>query len=157
MTRREWFVIAAAAAVGGATVRSAGAQGTAAADNALQVWKSPSCGCCGLWVTHMKDNGFVTTVHDQLDVTPIKRKYGVPQALESCHTAVVNGVVLEGHVPADVVRQLQKQRKANATLVGLAVPGMPVGSPGMEQGSRKDKYDIIGFDAKGLTKVFASR
>jgi len=155
MNRREWLVLAGGALLVTAPARIGAGQG--AADNALEVWKSPLCGCCGNWVAHMRANGFTPTIHDQNDVTPIKRKYGVPQALESCHTAVVNGIVLEGHVPADLVRQLQRQRKTHADVVGLAVPGMPIGSPGMEQGSRKDKYDVIAFDRRGLTSVFASR
>ncbi|MCC7010318.1 MAG: DUF411 domain-containing protein [Acidobacteria bacterium] len=155
MTRREWLMAASGALVVAAPLRSLGAQGTAG--NVLEVWKSPTCGCCGNWVAHMRANGFTTTVHDIADVAPIKRKHGVPPALESCHTALVGGIVLEGHVPADLVRQLQQQRKANAVVLGLAVPGMPVGSPGMEQGDRKDSYDVIAFDKKGLTKVFARR
>ena len=153
-TRREWLRLAGGALMVGVPALT---RAQASADNTLEVWKSPSCGCCGLWVAHMQQNGFTATVRDLNDVSPIKRKFGVPQALASCHTAVVNGVALEGHVPADVVRQLQKQRTTHAHVVGLAVPGMPIGSPGMEQGSRQDKYDVIAFDKRGLTSVFASR
>lgn len=126
----------------------------AADDNDIEIWKSPTCGCCGNWVTHMRSNGFRPVVHDVADVAPIKRKHGVPVALESCHTGIVGGYAIEGHVPADVVRALLKQRPA---VLGIAVPGMPVGSPGMEMGARKDKYDVIAFTKAGTTSVFAKR
>ena len=103
----------------------------------------------------MRSNGFRPVVHDVADVAPIKRKYGVPVALESCHTALVGGYAVEGHVPADVVRALLKQRPAG--IIGIAAPGMPVGSPGMEMGGRKDKYDVIAFTRTGTTSVFAKR
>jgi hypothetical protein len=101
----------------------------------------------------MEKNGFRPRVHDVNDVSPYKRKYGVPAALESCHTAVVGGYALEGHVPADLVRQILTQKP---NIAGLAVPGMPMGSPGME-GPRKDNYDVIAFDKTGKTSVFAKR
>jgi hypothetical protein len=151
-TRREWLRLAAGAFILGTPALSLPAR-LAADDNDIDVWKSPTCGCCRLWVDHMRANGFRPRVQDVPDVTPFKRKYGVPAPLESCHTAVVAGYALEGHVPADVVRQLLKQRPR---VVGLAVPGMPMGSPGME-GPRKDKYDVIAFEKGGKTSVFARR
>ena len=123
-------------------------------DNDIEIWKSPTCGCCGNWVTHMRTNGFRPVIHDVEDVSPIKRQHGVPVALESCHTGIVGGYAIEGHVPADVVRALLKQRPA---VLGIAVPGMPVGSPGMEMGGRRDKYDVIAFTKAGTTSVFAKR
>jgi hypothetical protein len=116
------------------------------------VYKDPDCGCCGAWVDHMKANGFSVTVHDVRDMTPHKRKLGVPERLGSCHTAVVDGYTIEGHVPAADVKRLLKERpKAK----GLAVPGMPQGSPGMETG-KLDPYDVLLFDSVGKASVYRS-
>jgi hypothetical protein len=117
------------------------------------VYKSPTCGCCGKWVEHMRANGFDVTVNDMPDVTPIKDKQRVPTALRSCHTAIVGNYAIEGHVPADVVKKLLKE-KPNAA--GLAVPGMPMGSPGME-GASKEAYNVVLFDKSGRTSVYATR
>jgi hypothetical protein len=149
-TRRDLLKITVGTLLAGVPARViAGAQ----SGNAIEVWKSPACGCCRLWVDHMRANGFQPTVHDVPDVVPVKRKLGVPSALESCHTAVVGGYAVEGHVPADVVRQMLKQRPQ---IAGLAVPGMPMGSPGME-GPRKDPYNVVAFERNGRTSVFARR
>lgn len=116
----------------------------------VTVYKSPTCGCCGDWVKHLRANGFRVETHDLVDVSPIRRRYGVPSALASCHTAVVGGYAIEGHVPAsDIVRLLRERPAA----VGLAVPGMVVGSPGMEQGPPQP-YDTVVFDGRGQ-RVFA--
>jgi hypothetical protein len=120
---------------------------------AIEIWKTPTCGCCKMWVDHMQKAGFRPTVHDLDDVSPIKRKLKVPAALQSCHTAVVGGYAIEGHVPADLVRQVLKQKPA---IAGLAVPGMPMGSPGMD-GPRKDPYDVVAFEQNGRATVFAKR
>jgi hypothetical protein len=117
------------------------------------VYKSPTCGCCGKWVEHMRANGFDVTVKDMPDVTPVKDTQGVPTALRSCHTAIVGNYAIEGHVPADVVKKLLKE-KPNAA--GVAVPGMPMGSPGME-GASKDAYTVVLFDKSGKTSVYATR
>ncbi|HEC05692.1 MAG TPA: DUF411 domain-containing protein [Thiolapillus brandeum] len=117
------------------------------------VYKSPTCGCCKKWVSHMRENGFSVEVHEQYNVTPKKDEYGVPRRLRSCHTAKVGGYVVEGHVPADVVRQLLEEQPE---IAGVAVPGMPMGSPGME-GFRKDPYDVISFTDSGKTGIYASR
>lgn len=118
----------------------------------VTVYMSPECGCCGLWVEHLKANGFAVRTHAVEDVTPYKRKLGVPGRLASCHTAVVGGYTIEGHVPAaDIKRLLAQKPKAK----GLAVPGMPHGSPGMESG-RNDPYDVLLFQADGRTTVFRS-
>ena len=125
---------------------------SAAADDRplITVYKSPACGCCGAWVEHLKKNGFNTRVHEVSDVTPYQVKYGVPESLGSCHTAVVGGYAIEGHVPAaDIKRLLRERPKAK----GIAVPGMPVGSPGMP-GPRKDPYETLLFDASGKYVVF---
>jgi hypothetical protein len=108
----------------------------------LEVYKSPYCGCCGVWVNHMRKAGFSVKVTNMEDLEPIKTRFGVSRDLQSCHTGIVEKYVIEGHVPAaDVMRLLQER----PTATGLAVPGMPIGSPGMEQGSRKDPYEVILF------------
>ena len=104
---------------------------------------------------HLRKNGFTVDGRDVVDLAAVKRKHAVPSALESCHTGVVDAYVIEGHVPADVIDQLLRERPKVA---GLAVPGMPVGSPGMEApGHKPERYDIIAFDARGGTRVYARR
>jgi hypothetical protein len=119
----------------------------------VDVYKDPTCGCCALWVKHLEANGFVTRVKDVEDIAAFKTQHGVPAKARSCHTAVVNGYVIEGHVPAADVKRLLKDRPAVA---GLAVPGMPVGSPGMEVGNTVQPYDVLAFDKQGQTRVYAS-
>ena len=110
----------------------------------LKVYKTPSCGCCSAWVDHMRSAGFQVLITDITDLRPIKNKFGVIPELQACHSAVIDGYVIEGHVPArDVLRLLKDRPKA----IGLAVPGMPVGSPGMEQGSRRDPFQVILFSS----------
>lgn len=127
-----------------------------AAPRAMTVYKDPNCGCCKEWVKHVQAAGFTVTVRELPngpDMTLAKRSFGVPAALESCHTARVGNYTIEGHVPADlIVKLLAENPKAR----GLAVPGMVTGSPGME-GSRKDPYDVLLFDAAGGSRVYASR
>lgn len=119
----------------------------------VTVYKDAGCGCCAAWVDHLKANGFpIAAVHDVPNMTPHKQKLGVPERLASCHTAVVDGYTIEGHVPASEIKRLLTERpKAK----GLAVPGMPHGSPGMETG-RVDPYDVLLFDANGKTRVYQS-
>jgi len=119
----------------------------------ITVFKTPTCGCCSKWVEHLKDHGFDVVTQDMDDVTPVRVAKGVPAALTSCHTATVDDYVIEGHVPADLIHRLLKERPR---VVGLAVPGMPAGAPGME-GPRQDPYRILTFDRAGQTTVFASR
>jgi hypothetical protein len=119
----------------------------------VAVYKSATCGCCAKWNDHMRTAGFTVTSTDLPDVAVVKDKHGVPAPLRSCHTAIVGGYVVEGHVPADVIKKLLRERP---NVVGIAVPGMPSGSPGME-GGRVDKYDVVTFDKSGATKVYASR
>lgn len=117
----------------------------------VTVYKSPYCGCCGAWVDHMKANGHQVKSINLETLDAIKEMMGVTPPLQSCHTAMVDGYVIEGHVPAaDVARLLKEKPKAR----GLAVPGMPVGSPGME-GPNPQKYDVLLFHADGRTEVFA--
>ncbi len=116
------------------------------------VYKSPSCGCCGKWVSHLRRHGFRVSVHNVDDVDPVKSRAGVPYDLQSCHTALVDNYVIEGHVPADsIVRMLNSQ----PPIKGLAVPGMPMGSPGME-GPDRESYNVYAFNAKKQSAVFAS-
>ena len=119
----------------------------------IDVYKDPTCGCCVNWVAHLRKNGFVVHSEDVADINGIKTKYNVPAALRSCHTGVVNGYVIEGHVPAADVKRLLTTRPAD--IVGLAVPGMPVGSPGME-GSRPQAYQVLAFDKGGRSSIFAT-
>lgn len=126
----------------------------AAPGTRMVVYKSPTCGCCKNWVEHVQSNGFDTEVHDVENVATIKQQHRLPADLASCHTALVGGYVIEGHVPADVIQKLLTDKPA---IAGLAVPGMPVGAPGMEMGSRKDRYDIVAFDKDGKTSIYASR
>lgn len=119
----------------------------------IQVYKSPTCGCCKKWIAHLEQSGFRVKAHDVKDVVEYKIRYGVSPELGSCHTAIVDGYVIEGHVPASDIKRLLKE-KPKAT--GLAVPGMPVGSPGMEMDNRKDRYDVLMFQKDGSTKVYSS-
>jgi hypothetical protein len=121
-----------------------------AAGPEITVYKSATCGCCGKWVEHLKANGFQATVHEVANVDEYKRQHGVPEELTSCHTAVVEGYTIEGHVPATDILRLLKERPAAK---GLAVPGMPLGSPGMEA-PRKQAYDVLLFTESGKTSVF---
>ena len=121
-----------------------------AAGPQITVYKGATCGCCSLWGQHLKATGFQVAAQDVPDIAEYKTKHGVPDALRSCHTAIVDGYVIEGHVPAaEILRLLQERPKA----VGLAVPGMPLGSPGME-GSVRDKYSVLLFTADGRTTVY---
>ena len=125
----------------------------AAAPPVIQVVKTPTCGCCNAWVAHLRRAGFQVRVTDVADVTPTARRLGVPNDLRSCHTASVGGYAIEGHVPAADIMRLLRQRPAAA---GLAVPGMPMGSPGMEAGGRGEPYRVILFTRAGRRTVFAS-
>ena len=118
----------------------------------LLVTKTAYCGCCKLWVERMKAAGFTVVVKDVESVTPTARKLGVPDDLRSCHTSQIGGYAIEGHVPAaDIKRLLAEHPKA----AGLAVPGMVMGTPGMEHGDHSMPYEVILFDRSGKTKVFA--
>lgn len=127
-------------------------QKPAAAKPHMTVYKSPTCGCCTKWVEYMQANGFASDVTNMADVTPIKIKHNVPPRLASCHTTLVGGYVIEGHVPVEDVRRLLKEKPA---VVGLAAPGMPAGSPGMDI-PNSPPYDVLAFDKAGTTQVYAS-
>ncbi|MCC5627178.1 DUF411 domain-containing protein [Nostoc sphaeroides] len=115
------------------------------------VYHSPDCNCCGGWIDHLKTQGFQITDFSTPDIETVKQKYNVPDNLSSCHTAIVNGYVIEGHVPADDIKRLL-QEKPN--VAGLSVPQMPVGTPGMEMGDRKDPFYVLSFDRKDSVAVF---
>lgn len=141
-------ILAGGMAAGGAAAASEAAAGT------MTVWKSPSCGCCGAWIDHVKAAGFTVEVHDTEAMHVVKQMTGVPDALASCHTARIDGKMVEGHVPADALARFLKDTPEGAA--GIAVPGMPIGSPGMEQGGVTEPYDIVTWGAGG-TDVFESR
>lgn len=157
--RRGILIAVAAVVVAGAGLLLAlgtgagpeGATGEAASGPEMVVYRSPTCGCCTAWVEHMRDAGFRVRVEDRSNLAPVKAEMGVPHDLSSCHTARVDGYVVEGHVPAEDVRRLLAERP---DVRGLAVPGMPVGSPGME-GPRPEPYAVVAFDGEGGREVFA--
>ena len=155
ITRREWLVqmmgsIAGAAALSALLSESA----HAGVPRILMVYKDPNCGCCAKWITHIKANGLAPVVQDRKDMDALKDSLGIPMALRSCHTMVAGTLLIEGHVPADDVKKFIAS--APRGVLGIAVPGMPTGSPGMEMGTRKDKYDVIAFGPDGKTHVFAT-
>lgn len=161
--KKEWAIGAAvvglmvAAGITAALMLDRGAQDEAVAtagSSTMQVWKTPTCGCCGDWVDYMRGAGFALEVRDvsEREMIDVKRRHGLPVHLSSCHTAVVGGYVVEGHVPAEDVRRMLEERPDAR---GIAVPGMPLGSPGMEFGDRIDSYEVLLFDRDGATRVFA--
>lgn len=119
----------------------------------VQVWKDPNCGCCKDWIAHIESNGFKATVHETGN-TAARARLGLPQKFASCHTALVDGYVLEGHVPASEIKRLLKERPQ---ALGLAAPGMPIGSPGMDgpaYGGQHDPYEVLLVLRDGSSKVF---
>ena len=137
-----------AAAIGALFISS---QALAAELIPIDVHRDPNCGCCKAWISHLESNGFKVTDHVETDMSAVKQKLGVEPRLASCHTAVINGKFVEGHVPADQVLALSKR----ADLKGMAVPGMVTGSPGMEMGDRVDAYQVIGVTQDGSDQVIA--
>jgi hypothetical protein len=117
----------------------------------VTAFKSRTCGCCNKWVRHLEENGFAVRAVDVPDLESVKRRHGVPTRLAACHTAVVDGYVIEGHVPASDVQRLLRERPP---ALGVAVPGMPMGSPGME-GAFSEPYEVLLFDAGGRKEVYA--
>ena len=151
ITRRRLLVALLGVAVSAASAAAQSAPAAAKTPH-LQVYKSPTCGCCGKWVEHVNAAGFTSTVTNMPDVSGIKAKHGVTSALSSCHTSLVGGYVIEGHVPAGDIKRLLRERPA---IVGLAAPGMPAGSPGMDV-PNSPSYQVLSFDKQGRTKVFAT-
>ncbi|HEY0997076.1 MAG TPA: DUF411 domain-containing protein [Gemmatimonadaceae bacterium] len=121
------------------------------AGTTIEVYKSPTCGCCKLWMDHLEQAGFTVVAHDTQDVESVKALMKVPGSIASCHTALVNGIVVEGHVPIDVVAKLAMERPAGVK--GVGVNGMPLGAAGMEGYGRRDPFDVETWDAKGQVKV----
>ena len=119
----------------------------------ITVWKTPNCGCCKEWIGHLRINGFEVLTHDVADTAPARQKAGMPEEFASCHTATLAGYVLEGHVPAKEIRRLLREKPK---ALGLAVPGMPLGSPGMEMGSSRDAYDVLLVSPSGGSSVYQS-
>lgn len=117
------------------------------------VYKSSTCLCCNDWVDHMEENGFKVVAHDVPDVDQYKDQYAVPINARSCHTGIVDGYFIEGHVPAQDVKRLLLEKK---NIAGLAVPEMPIGTPGMEMGGQKDPYDVIAYSQDGSQTIYAS-
>lgn len=148
----------------GADTGSATASGTLAApgtqaaalnpadSSLITVYKTPTCGCCALWVDHMRANGFRVAVTDVAQLAPVKQTHGVPADMATCHTGKIGGYFVEGHVPAEDVRRMLRERP---DIIGIAVPGMPQGSPGMETGA-VESYDVIAIGRDGSRKVWAS-
>jgi hypothetical protein len=124
-----------------------------AAAGEITVYKTRSCGCCGKWIAHMRMAGFRVIEENRDDVGAVKRQQGVPSTMYSCHTSVAGGYVIEGHVPADLVERLLEERP---DVVGLALPGMPAGAPGME-GAGKVPYEVLAFSRSGEPMTYAER
>lgn len=153
MTRRSFRTAAITILTAAALASSAPhAQVKAGAAPQLRVYKSPTCGCCANWVKYMQTNGFTATTTEMADVTPIKVQNAVPSRAYSCHTTLVGGYVIEGHVPVEDIRRLLKEKPA---IAGLAAPGMPAGSPGMDV-PNSPAYDVVAFDKSGKISVWAT-
>jgi hypothetical protein len=117
----------------------------------VNVYRSPDCSCCGDWIDHLKTHGFKVQDFPTPDIEAVKQKYKVPNDLASCHTAIINGYVIEGHVPADDIQRLLQER---SNISGLSVPQMPMGTPGMEIGNKKDPFKVFSFDPHDSVVVF---
>lgn len=147
ITRRAWLGGIAVMVLVPSTMLAYAAPAT------MQVWKDPNCGCCHDWITHVEQNGFKAKISDTGN-NAVRARLGMPQQLGSCHTALVQGYVIEGHVPASDILRLLKERPQS---LGLAVPGMPIGSPGMDghsYGGRRDAYQVLLIQKNGSAKMF---
>ena len=147
--RRVLYALGAAGVVAGGVLLLTPAPAMA---EEVVVYKDASCQCCGRWARHLRRNGFAVVVNNVADMDAVKRKAGIPQAMESCHTATVGGYLVEGHVPASDIRRMLAERPA---IKGLAVPGMPISAPGMDSPER-EPFTVLTFDAAGATSVFAA-
>lgn len=154
MTRRAWIASLTQSCAAGLALSMLPPWRAHAAEIApLIVYKDASCGCCTKWVTHLRAAGLHPAVQDRSDMAALKDSLGIPLALRSCHTAIAGRYVIEGHVPAADLKRLLATTPRG--IVGLAVPDMPAGSPGMEVPGRAIRYDVIAFAADGATKLFA--
>lgn len=131
---------------------SLGLAATAHAAQEVTVYKTPTCGCCKQWVGYLEEHGYRVETRDMADLSFVKAMSGVRPQYASCHTAVVDGYVVEGHVPVSDIERLLSERP---DVIGISAPGMPVGSPGMEQGDRRDDYQVVTLEKDGGAKVFA--
>ncbi|HEU5171083.1 MAG TPA: DUF411 domain-containing protein [Gemmatimonadales bacterium] len=153
LDRRSFLGRVAGVLALGLVPRRAWGLGEPASAPLMTVYKSKSCGCCAKWVDHVKAAGFRTVVHDRDPLDPVKDQLGVPKHVRSCHTAQADGYLIEGHVPAADIKRLLRERPK---VIGLAVPGMPVGTPGMDQpGAPAEPYHVVAFRKGGETSVFA--
>ena len=123
------------------------------ANERVSVWKTPDCGCCGEWVSHLRSNGFEIVTYDVKDTAPMRQMLGLPAKFGSCHSALLGAYVLEGHIPAREMRRLLREKPQ---AIGLAVPGMPAGSPGMEMGDARDAFDVLLVLKDGSSRVYQS-
>ena len=146
LTRRDWI----RSSLAGVATMLVAKRAAAAPPSVVTVYKDAGCECCVKWVKHLNANGFVVTVRDVGNMDEIKRTMNVPAKLQSCHTAVVGKYVIEGHVPASTIKKFLAEKP---TALGLAAPGMPMGSPGME-GDRADHFDVVAFDRDGKSRVY---
>ncbi len=121
---------------------------------AVTMYKQVGCGCCSIWAELLRKAGYKVSSMEMPDLDRIKAAYGVPRPLQTCHTALIDGYVVEGHVPLDAIQKLLKERPK---IAGIGVAGMPIGSPGMEVGSRKDAYDVVAFDREGKSSVYLKK
>src|SRR5688572_13354399 len=153
--RKQSFVIVAAAAALGTAAFVAAQPKPVSSRTPIVVYKTPTCGCCGMWVEHMRQNGFQPEVHDvsAAQVRAVSKAAGLSEEGTSCHTAKIGSYIVEGHVPASDVHRMLKEKPA---IAGIAAPGMPVGSPGMEMGGRTERYDVVAFTKDGKTKVYST-
>lgn len=120
----------------------------------LQVYKSPTCGCCSVWIDHLQERGFAAHIRHPRNLNQVKRNFRVPAQYQSCHTAVTeDGYVFEGHIPAKIIKQFLREKPKDA--IGLTVPAMPVGSPGMESGDKFMPYQVLLLNESGATRVYA--
>jgi len=143
--QKTWMALAAAALLQGGVILSADA-------TEVEMYKSPTCGCCTGWAKHLREAGFTVNEIKRDDMHAIKTKYGIPKKLESCHTALIEGYIIEGHVPAQDVARLLKERP---NIAGLTAPGMPMNAPGMQADGLPPKgYDVLAFEKNGKTTLF---
>lgn len=157
MNMKTSLLIALMVITPNAFLSSAFAQQTSAAEPAMTVYKTPTCGCCQKWVDHISENKITSSVVSLNDLSPIKTKYNIHGRYRSCHTGVVvteqGDYIFEGHIPARYVKQFLANPPEDA--IGLSVPGMPAGSPGMEMGDRRDYYQVLQLNSDGSSDVYA--
>lgn len=150
----RWVAAVTAVVIAAVAAAWVGVRTTVADSAEMVVYKTPTCGCCSNWVAYLRDNGFDVSVVDVSNTQPARERFGVPRRLGSCHTARVGNYWVEGHVPADLIRRLLAEKPDNIS--GITVPGMPIGSPGME-GPNPVTYNILAYGPDGQVTVYATR